>query len=301
MIATGLYAVLNSGVPRLYAVDIKPDYAGIAVFVHANEGTTAGKAGSMAWADLLAYLEIPPQFGNAAGFVDTVHDEVFVPDLPGAPHGAIYKGRSYIFANGMNGLDEIADYALLDIAIGPDAQPLPWRNRFAQTAREKVDVSFRHRARERISNALVVFMPIAAPFDQTRIEVLCETDPILLNGTVLTGRIEDATIPKDGVWFKQFYFRAEATQAVTVAPDSRVDLPFQLVWNKDGSPVARELRFKLETDAGYLPRQRVTANAEGQGVITFEARGLVAGDVANIKINCGHYTAVGKLAVEVMA
>ena len=87
---------------------------------------------------------------------------------------------------------------------------MPWRNRFAQTAREKVDTSFRHRARERLSNALVVFMPIAAPFDQTRIEVLCEGDPILLNGTALAGRIPDADIPKDGIWFKQFYFHAVA-------------------------------------------------------------------------------------------
>ncbi|MEZ5675717.1 MAG: hypothetical protein R3D81_11000 [Thalassovita sp.] len=69
-------------------------------------------------------------------------------------------------------------------------------NRFAQSAREKVDLSFRHRARAQIANALVIFMPIAAPFDQLRIEVLCDQDPILLNGTEIAGRVDDATIPK---------------------------------------------------------------------------------------------------------
>lgn len=298
MIQTGLFSVYNCGVPLHYAVDIKPDYAGIAVFELPAEGTATGMAGIMAWADLLEHLNAPPRFGNAAGFVDTAFDEVLIPDLPGASHGGIYKGRSYIFADGMNGLDELVDFSLLDIAIGHNAKPLPWRNRFAQSAREKVDFSFRHRARLGLANALVVFMPIEAPFDQTRIEVLCQSDPILLNGTVLTGRIDDATIPKDGVWFKQFYFGATA-QIATVAPDGTIDVPFQLAWNKDGIPVERSLSFKLEADAGYLPRRRVTTNSTGQGVVTFEARGLNPGDVASIKINTEHYTAIGKLRVEV--
>jgi len=139
---------------------------------------------------------VPPAFGNKAGFVDLSHNETLIPDLPGTDAGAIYKGRSYIFADGMNGADEIVDYSLLDIAVGQGAKPLSWRNRFAQSAREKIDLSFRHRAREGISNALVVFLPFEVPFDQARIEVLCQTDPILLNGTVIAGRIDDATIPK---------------------------------------------------------------------------------------------------------
>jgi hypothetical protein len=86
MIATGLYAITNCGVPRHYAVDVKPGYVGLAVFVPVAEGTTAGMAGIMPWADLRAYLETPPDFGNSAGFVDTTHDEVFIPDLPGTTH-----------------------------------------------------------------------------------------------------------------------------------------------------------------------------------------------------------------------
>ena len=201
----------------------------------------------------------------------------------------------------MNGVDEIVDYSLLDIAVGQGGRPLSWRNRFAQSAREKIDLSFRHRAREGIANALVVFLPFDVPFDQARIEVLCQTDPILLNGTVIAGRIDDATIPKDGVWFKQFYFHAVTTEVVTVAPDGRVDVPFQLVWTSDGSPVMRSATFKLEADAGYLPRRRVTTDANGHGVISVEARGLAVGDVIAVKINTEHYTAIGKLRVEVVA
>lgn len=300
MIETGLYAITNCGVPRHYAVDVKPDHAGIAVFVPATEGTRAGRAGVMAWAELRAYLETPPDFGNAAGFVDTRHDEVFVPDLPGTGHGGIYKGRSYIFAGGMNGLDELVDYALLDIAVGLNAQPLPWRNRFAQTAREKVDTSFRHRARERLSNALVVFMPMAAPFDQTRIELLCQDDPILLNGTILAGRIEDAEVPKDGVWFRQFYFHAVAIEVVTVPAGRRAEVQVALRWNKGGSPCAYAMTLKLESDAGYLPKRRLVTDETGRGSFTVDALGLAAGDRIAVKINTEHYSAIGKIVLEVV-
>ena len=56
MIQTGLFSVYNCGVPLHYAVDIKPDYAGIAVFELPAEGTATGMAGIMAWADLLEHL-----------------------------------------------------------------------------------------------------------------------------------------------------------------------------------------------------------------------------------------------------
>jgi hypothetical protein len=300
VIEVGLFAVTNCGGPLHYAVDIKPDYAGIAVFERVPAGFSPGMAGVMAWADLKAILEVPPTFGNKAGFVDLSHNEALIPDLPGMDAGALYKGRSYIFADGMNGADEIVDYSLLDIAVGQGAKPLSWRNRFAQSAREKVDVSFRHRAREGIANALVVFLPFEVPFDQARIEVLCQTDPILLNGTVIAGRIDVATIPKDGIWFKQFYYSA-ISDVVAVAPDGTVEVPFRLVWTSDGSPVLRAVTFKLEADAGYLPRRRVTTDANGHGVISVEARGLVAGDWIAVKINTEHYTAIGKLRIEVVA
>jgi hypothetical protein len=296
----GLFSIYNCGVPLHYAVDIKPDYAGIAVFERVPQGTASGMAGVMAWADLRPHLETPPNLGNKAGFVDLAYDAVLIPDLPGTPHGGIYKGRSFIFADGMNGADEIVDFSLIDIALDQTGQPLPWRNRFAQSAREKVDHSFRHRARAQIANAMVIFLPIRRPFDQVRIEVLCEGDPILLNDTVIAGRIDDAVIPKDGQWFKQFYFYALASEVVTVAAGGRAEVPITLKWNASGTPCAHALALKLESDAGYLPKRRLITGEDGTGVFAVEALGLVAGDRIAIKVNTEHYTAIGKIVVEVV-
>ena len=300
MIETGLFSITNCGVPLHYAVDIKPDYAGLAVFELALQGTASGMAGVMPWADLRTHLDTPPSFGNNAGFVDLQYNEVLVPDLPGSAHGGIYKGRSYIFGDGMRGADEVVDYSLIDIAIGHNGQPLPWRNRFAQSAREKVDLSFRHRARAQIANALVIFIPIEAPFDQLRIEVLCNQDPILLNGTTIAGRVDDALIPKDGQWFKQFYFHALVTQTVTVPTGGRIEVPVMLKWNANGAPCAHALTLKLESDAGYLPKRRLVTEPDGTGSFAVEALGLSPGDQIAVKINTEHYTAIGKIVLEVV-
>ena len=301
MIETGLHVIYNTGSRLHYAVDVQESYAGIAVFAPCGqgEGTRDGIA-TISWAELEEALATPNAEVSAAGFVDLRANGAFVPDLPGCLHGGIYKGRSYIFLDGMRGHDEITDHALIDIMTDNAGFPLPWRNRFAQSAREKVDLSFRHRARTQAANGLVIFMPIAGPLSSSRIEILCHQEPILLNGTSVAGRIDDATIPNDGQWFKQFYFHAVPTAAVSVPAGGRAEVPIALRWNGDDTPCAHALVMKLESDAGYLPRRRLVTDASGAGSFFVEALGLTPGERIAVKINAGHYTAIGKIILEVV-
>ena len=126
MIETGLHVIYNTTARLHYAVDVQETYAGIAVFEPCQEGQTAPNyIGALAWHDLKAALEEPQDSFNKAGFVDLEGNGVFVPDLPGCPHGAIYKGRSYIFLDGMVGHDELTDYALIDIMTDNSGFPCP--------------------------------------------------------------------------------------------------------------------------------------------------------------------------------
>ncbi|KGK99919.1 hypothetical protein [Thalassobacter sp. 16PALIMAR09] len=303
MIETGLHVIYNTTARLHYAVDVQETYAGLAVFEPCEPGQGGRDAmGILPWADLKAVLEVPESAANKAGFVDLAGNGTFVPDLPGCPHGAVYKGRSYIFLDGMVGHDELTDYALIDIMTDNAGFPLPWRNRFAQSAREKVDYSFRHRARTQASNALVIFMPIAGPLSGARVELLCDQDPILLNGTSVAGRIDDATIPNDGVWFKQFYFHAGALggAALTVPAGGRTEVPIALRWNGDGAPCAHALTLKLDSDAGYLAKRRLNTDENGLGSFAIEALGLRPGDRIAVKVNTEHYTAIGKILLEVV-
>ena len=303
MIETGLHVIYNTGTPLHYAVDVQDTYAGIAVFARSEAGGgLRNSVGAMAWAELSAELTTPFDQDRGAGFVDMRGNGLFVPDLPGCPNGGIYKGRSYVFLDGMRGHDEITDYALIDIMTDAQGFPLPWRNRFAQSAREKVDYSFRHRARVQAANALVIFMPIKEPLSSARIEILCDQDPILINGTTIADRIDDETIPNDGQWFKQFYFHAVPSDpaALSVPAGGRAEVPIALRWNGDGASCAHALALKLESDAGYLPKRRLTTDTSGVGSFAVDALGLSPGDRIAVKINTEHYTAIGKIILEVV-
>ena len=124
MIETGLHVIYNTTARLHYAVDVQETYAGLAVFEPCEPGQGGRDAmGILPWADLKAVLEVPESAANKAGFVDLSGNGTFVPDLPGCPHGAVYKGRSYIFLDGMVGHDELTDYALIDIMTDNNGFP----------------------------------------------------------------------------------------------------------------------------------------------------------------------------------
>jgi hypothetical protein len=77
-------------------------------------------------------------------------------------------------------------------------------------------------------------------------------------------------------------------------------VPIALRWNGDGAPCAHALALKLDSDAGYLPKRRLTTNASGVGSFAIEALGLSTGDQIAVKINTEHYTAIGKIILEVV-
>jgi hypothetical protein len=63
---------------------------------------------------------------------------------------------------------------------------------------------------------------------------------------------------------------------------------------------AQELALKLESDAGYLPKRRLMTDASGAGSFAVDALGLSPGDQIAVKINTEHYTAIGKIILEVV-
>lgn len=303
---TGLFSIYNVETNRRYAVDVTSNYISLAVFDAVQEGfdSELDAYGTEPWSEALDFLSTPPNqlvdFDlNSSGRLDLRANGTYVPDFPGEEGGAIYRGRSFIFSDGMTGLDELTDYSIIDIMTDQNGAPTVWRNRFAQTKNEKISTSFRWRSVSNNSNALVVFMPFdTGSFDDCRIEVLCNVDPILLNSTTLTGRVDDDTIPNDGLYYKKWFYYADGGP-VSVAAGETVDIPFSMKWHNDDTAVNRSATYRVESDAGYLPKTRVTTDSTGAGTIKFTALGLEAGDTANVKINATHFTNIGKITVNV--
>lgn len=304
MIGKGFHLIYGTGARLHFAVDLKPSYALLSVFApHSAEYPSKfSGAEEVPWAEFSKIYEGVTAETIGSGDVSNFANGVFIPDLPGTAEGGSYIGTSTMGTSGMIGYDEIVDYSILDILLNHEGMPMPWRNRFAQSKTEKVDFSFRFRAINQVSNGLVVFMPFATEdLTEARVELLCEQDPILLNGTFVTDRYPDADIPNDGIWFKQWFFSAQPlTPSLTVTAGGSVDIPFKLTWNKDGSDCARATRFKVEADAGYLPKTRAFTDANGQGMVRVQALGLQSGDRIKVKLNAEHYSSVGSFTVEVV-
>ena len=322
-IDTGFYKINNTGIRHHYAIDVRPNFIHLAVFEHfdytgfeANENgeydedvilyyeelaaSYAATSENVSWEDFKGVLDnIYNPHGTKSGNSHWYREGVYISDLPNTTNGGFYRGQSIIYSDGMTGLDEITDYSLIDIMLDNAGHPLSWQNRFAVTAKEKVEYSFRHRARTKSSNALVIFMPFETTFDQCRVELLCELDPILLNDTIITGTIDDATILNDGLWFKNFYWAPVFADNITVAAGGSVTVPFNLEWNNGTGACEQSTKLKLNSDSGYLPKQRVTTDASGEGSFVVTALGLSAGDIINVKINTEHYTAIGKVSIQV--
>lgn len=70
-----------------------------------------------------------------------------------------------------------------------------------------------------------------------------------------------------------------------------VDLHLKLGW-EDGTDLKYPATVFLETTAGYLPKRRITLNANGEGAFKVRATDLVAGDSFKIKVGWKHYSGV---------
>ena len=287
---------------RFYALDVKADYVGLASFILEPDER---KEGETDWADIEAFISEPDTGLNKSGMPDLRRSGELIEDFPLSDGKVVkYMGRVYFHLDGMNGVDEIVDYSLVDLATTGEGIPLPWRNRFAASAREKIDTSFRHRARSLQQVGAVVFMPLAvSDLSQARIEVVTGPEGvILLNDTKETGTIDGPTvIPNDGKWYEQFYFKAQAPADLFVPAGGNIDIPIQLNWQKPDEPnCAAEVTLKVEEVSGFFPQKRLRTDGGGAATLTAMALGLKPGDLLVAKIGTDHFSAVGKITVEVV-
>ena len=303
----GFYVVKGYDMARHYAIDLHRDYLGFAAFTEVDVDTGEDvdvDYDSMKWAELEEYLSTPYRSFHASGMPDTMYAGAVVADFPLTQKPVRYGGRVYLHIDGMRGRDEWTDYSLIDLATGPDGMVLPWRNRLAASAREKIDTSFRHRARAPQQIGAVIFLPFKVDdLRQARVEVVTGPNGAhLLNDTKLSGEIDGPkVIPDDGLWYRQFYFEAKAPKGLTVPAGGEIDIPMQLHWQKPKSPKCHgALTLKVEEIAGYAPIKRVDLDGQGSGHLRAVAVGMRPGERMVFKINADHFSGLGKLVVEVV-
>lgn len=201
-------------------------------------------------------------------------------------------GVSRFSLDDLMGYDELVNYTIIDFLYDNQGM-LPWRSRFPRTAREKVDFSARYRAQAQAQLAASLYVPFfKGSFEGCTLH-LVERGKLDFNGVVSHSFDGEAQpVGENGRLFKDYFFRADLTQN-----GEYVDL--QLAWNKDGSPCREVATFTLESDAGYLPKTKVTTDSEGKARFKVMPLGLDTGDLIKVKVNCIHYSNIGSIEIVV--
>lgn len=287
---------------RHFIIDVQPTYVSVAVFKEAE--TTAADL-SVDWETVSQQFNDLGQDPNNSGLPNQYLKGLIVKGYPNMGDQLVEcLGQTIFTPKGMTGLDELSDYSLLDITLNNQGVLQSWSNRFSASRQDKIDTSFRYRAKTSSPTIMAIFWPLkVASLLETRIEILANPDNVTFaNGTVPTGTIDGpAVIPNDGHWYKQFYFHVETEADLTVPAGGTVDVPIQLRWNKPDAPKCEaSLKLKVEEVSGYAPHKRVTTDANGFATVRVSALGLVAGETVQAKFNMDHFSGIGFVNVRVV-
>jgi hypothetical protein len=293
-----------------FIVDVQETYVTVACFKEVFE-TSAGvfqnpsKRMPVEWSTVSEKLTSPITDMNKSGLPDNWGKGELIDNYPTAgDHRVEYLGRTMFTPGGMIGQDELSDYSLLDITISGGKNVQSWSNRFSSSRQDKIDTSFRHRAKTSSPTIMAIFWPLkVANLSETRIEILGSLSNVtLINGTVPTGTIDGpAVIPNDGRWYEQFYFHVKTEADLTVPAGGTINVPLQLHWNKPDAPKCEaSIKLKVEEVSGYAPHKRVTTDNHGFATVRVSALGLAAGETVQAKFNLDHFSSLGVINVRVV-
>lgn len=302
----GLYRVSNASVNTTVAVELTDDVLIVHTFSQENE---------------------PPQVGYVQGSYETIIQQARAHLIPGpnspinnrylpvprqwcanvGPHEGnfLYTGSAIMSLRPEDtayfGADEWTPFSLWELTTGGrglvDLTVNGWRNRFNFTRGPKAPSAPRWRMLEMHSYIGVMYVPFPkASLKDHRIEIKSRLPIVCIGDTALTGEFQE--IPGQYGSWSTHYWHVEPDGLMQVDREGG-DVSFQLVWNND-TPCQETVEMEIETDAGYLPRRRITFDAQGKATINIIPVGLTEGETLKVKFSVGSYSGVSTIPVEVI-
>ncbi len=219
-------------------------------------------------------------------------------------HGKKFQfiGATTVDLNGVYGDRELPDFSRIEFNT-VDGKLVTWANRFIRSQWDNNSFGSRDRAKNGgIETLANVWLPVnTGSLADSRIIVnVGAFPPIILGDTPEPVQLNPAHFPKDARSFEAFYWSVQQGTTEACTSGGMVTVPFQLIENQDGTPLAAAVDLKVTEIAGYAPNKRVTTDAEGGGDIKLMALGLEAGDQIKVKLDTEHFTAIGYVIVDVI-
>ncbi|KJZ17424.1 hypothetical protein TW86_04000 [Halomonas sp. S2151] len=262
----------------------------------------------MAYADYLTWFKNAEVDYSYAGYPNNFTNGVFVRGVANQPAERWFeiKGKIAFDMQYAAGEDEFCDFSIIDLNIKNDGTFYGIQNRFSRTRGDKVLKSHRARAAIDVSTVLTVVFPFCAQsFEDAELIIVPYGEGFEPIGVEPDFRV--SAKPPGERLIRDLYSPKFETPVVQVKPDDMVQIPFSTTWNggseyphEEGEPIDRAITYEVEPTSGYVGIRRVTTDDQGNGVIRFRALDMLPGEKAKVKLNLGHFSALGAVEIEVV-
>jgi hypothetical protein len=193
------------------------------------------------------------------------------------------------------GEDEYTDYSVLDLYYNASR----WKSRFVDTKNSKIKYSARLRYLYGSFMIATLSVPFANDWGSKNVVIYNRKDRLItdieLDSVVYTDSNPQAYIGNEPNWH-QYMWGINLTE-LPKSNDGEIIFDVQLAWNKDGSPCAKSTNIYIETDAGYVPRSKITTDENGKSQFKIIPLGLSAGEKIKIKLGAATYSSIKSIEV----
>lgn len=240
---------------------------------------------------------------NAPGAVDqssamSVFDDSSI-DMYRCNNGKLItlQGFAEFSFDDIMGLDEVVDYSIIDLYAN-NGTPQPWTSRLANTRAEKILYSARYRNIEQFTQLGSVYIPFATGDLNDCVVHLVRRGELVCN-LPITYEFDGNAFPVGpggALWTKHFWHAEVSLESVS---PSVITYKVKLRWNIDDTACHKQTKLFVETDAGYLPRNIITTDENGEATFKLMPIGLNPMEPIKVKVSAQHYSKLGSCEVTV--
>lgn len=217
-----------------------------------------------------------------------------------------YQGKVIFDIEYGVGSREYSDYSIIEFTSSVSGSPSTWKSTLANTALIKTTNFHRYISQFNTEDELAF---IGVPFKKdSLLEVGCIGVNYGIYEPISNVELTQHEVTSGGGFLSEIYGVSAVNENISVNVDQTITVPFNVKWTHQldfydvvrGENINDNVTLNLRTDKGYLPKNKISTDNNGNGQFKISALGLDAGDVINVKFGVSSFTNIGEIKITVV-
>lgn len=279
------------------AIEISEDRIAIHVFEPVDRKSLPGNLTILEFKTMMSDLKKQ----NVSG-LHLPPDRIYSKGPDGLSKVLSYAGSSALIVDQLSGRREWTDYSLFECPLHRDFNPGAWRNRFPYSSLLQVDRTTRWSQVQNEGIFASLFVPFAGKGLSDTTLYISSNLPLYFmdKGFKIAKTLNRSELkPNHRPFYLDWYWSVKSDSPVSMRPNSTIEVPVHLIWNRDGSNCNRAATLSVESDAGYLPCRRVKFDNSGSAKIRISSTGMQLGEKIKVKFNAEAYTNLSSFEIKI--